>query len=301
VEPGVINNEWRKMMKVYVATRYEDKAEAARWIQHVRDLGVEVTHDWTAVEEAGADPVLRRSYACADMEGVRDADVVWILAPEEGGRGCWTELGMALALHKYVVVSGPGVRKNIFDTLASITTPSHLEGFEFVQGFKRLLAMEQEEPEKDSESTVSEQPERTRQERPAAGRVVAIADDSVDVDCVDCVNYVDPFTFPVLTTDSAERKRLPIFGGVVDYFPNALAEVARISLEGNDKHNPGQPLGWDRSKSLDHAECVMRHLIDHRTLTDGRYKDAAELAWRALALLQTLLESQGAPRSRGSR
>jgi hypothetical protein len=270
-------------VKVYVATRYEDKAEAARWIQRLRDLDIEVTHDWTAVEEAGADPVLRRSYACADMQGVRDADVVWLLAPEDGGRGCWTELGAALALHKYVVVSGPGVRKNIFDTLASITTPSHLEGFEFMQGFKRLLAMEQEKT--------------IKQEQRAAECVWTDEGEDVSVD----VYPADPETVPVLPTDSAERKGLPIFSGVVDYFPNALAEVARVSREGNDKHNPGQPLGWDRSKSQDHADCIQRHLIDHKTLTNGRYKDAAELAWRALALLQTLLEAQGAPRSRGSR
>src|SRR5262245_824442 len=44
-----------------------------------------------------------------------------------------------------------------------------------------------------------------------------------------------------LPTDPAERKNVPIITGCVDYFPLALAEVARISKAGNDQHNPGQP------------------------------------------------------------
>lgn len=107
---------------------------------------------------------------------------------------------------------------------------------------------------------------------------------------------------PVLTQDSEERKATPIFSGVMNYFPLALAAIARVSKEGNDKHNPGEPLGWDRSKSGDHADCVARHLVDHRTLTDGQYKDAAEMAWRACALLEELEEERlGKPYSRGSR
>ncbi len=49
---------------------------------------------------------------------------------------------------------------------------------------------------------------------------------------------------PVLPTDSDERKEIPIFSGVMNYFPLALAAVARHSKRGNDKHNPGQPLHW---------------------------------------------------------
>ncbi len=92
---------------------------------------------------------------------------------------------------------------------------------------------------------------------------------------------------PVL---AADRKATPIFSGVMKYFPLAIAEIARVSKAGNDQHNPGQPLHWDRTKSLDHADCIARHLIDHGTTDSDGQLHSAKVAWRALALLQTELE-----------
>lgn len=106
---------------------------------------------------------------------------------------------------------------------------------------------------------------------------------------------------PVLSLDSDERKATPIFSGVLNYFPLAIAAVARLSKRGNDKHNAGQPLHWARDKSTDHPDCIGRHLIDIETLdASGEYEDAAALAWRALAKLQELEERRlGKPLSRG--
>lgn len=95
---------------------------------------------------------------------------------------------------------------------------------------------------------------------------------------------------PRLPADSAERKLLPIATGVLDYFPLAIAEVARVSRAGNEQHNPGQPLHWDRSKSQDHADCAARHLIDRGTFDTDGMRHSAKLAWRALAALQLELE-----------
>lgn len=96
---------------------------------------------------------------------------------------------------------------------------------------------------------------------------------------------------PVLPTDSAQRKATPIARGVLDYFPLAIAEIARVSKAGNDQHNPGQPLHWAREKSTDHADCIVRHLMERGTIdTDGQ-RHSAKLAWRALAQLQTELEN----------
>src|SRR6185437_2234545 len=106
----------------------------------------------------------------------------------------------------------------------------------------------------------------------------------------------------VLPTDSDQRKQIPIFSGVLNYFPLAIAAVARVSKRGNDQHNPGQLMHWARGKSTDHEDCIARHLIDVETLTDGEYEDAAALAWRALAKLQELEERRlGKAPSRGSR
>ena len=90
---------------------------------------------------------------------------------------------------------------------------------------------------------------------------------------------------------SNERKKLPVTTGVIDYFPLALLEVARVSRVGNDQHNPGQPLHWAREKSTDHADCIVRHLIDRGKLDVDLMRHSAKLAWRALALLQEELEN----------
>ena len=97
----------------------------------------------------------------------------------------------------------------------------------------------------------------------------------------------------MLPTDSKARKDLPLARGLLDYFPLALAEVARLSQAGNDKHNPGQPLHWSREKSSDHADCILRHLVDRGKVDaeDGFLHDA-KVAWRALAMLQLALEAR---------
>lgn len=97
----------------------------------------------------------------------------------------------------------------------------------------------------------------------------------------------------MITSDSQERKNTPIFTGVIRYFPDALAAVARVSKIGNDKHNPGEPLHWSREKSTDHGDCIVRHQIEFDEIDKdtGEYH-AAQVAWRALAQLQ-LLEEEG--------
>jgi hypothetical protein len=96
----------------------------------------------------------------------------------------------------------------------------------------------------------------------------------------------------ILPTDPAERKNLPLTTGLLDYFPLALAEVAKVSKAGNEQHHPGKPLHWAKEKSTDHADCIPRHLIDRYSRdTDGQ-RHAAKMAWRALAFLQILLENE---------
>lgn len=94
-----------------------------------------------------------------------------------------------------------------------------------------------------------------------------------------------------LPADSAARKRMPLARGLLDYFPDACAAVAEVSFQGNEKHNPGQPLHHARGKSNDHADCIMRHLTE-RGGFDGDTRHSAALAWRAMALLQEELEAE---------
>lgn len=103
----------------------------------------------------------------------------------------------------------------------------------------------------------------------------------------------------LLEGSSDARKRMPMASGLLDYFPDALAAVSEVSWRGNQKHNPGQPLHWNRALSMDHADCILRHLTE-RGGFDGSIRHSAALAWRALALLQEELEAElglAAPRN----
>ncbi len=90
----------------------------------------------------------------------------------------------------------------------------------------------------------------------------------------------------------AERKAMPIASGVLDYFPDALLVVAEVSRVGNEQHHPGQPLHWDKSKSTDEADALLRHLMDRGTRDTDGLRHSGKVAWRALALLQRELDAE---------
>ncbi len=96
---------------------------------------------------------------------------------------------------------------------------------------------------------------------------------------------------PGIPDDAKARKT-----GVIDYFPDALAAVAHLSFMGNEQHNPGTPLHWDRSKSGDESDALMRHFIQRGTLDKDGIRHSAKVAWRALALLQKEIERESGPK-----
>ena len=99
-----------------------------------------------------------------------------------------------------------------------------------------------------------------------------------------------------LPTNKTSRKECPMARGLIDYFPDALAAVAHTSYIGNRQHNgPDAPLHWARGKSDDHADCVVRHLIDRGKIDSDGIRHSAKLAWRALALLQIEIEQDEKP------
>ena len=115
------------------------------------------------------------------------------------------------------------------------------------------------------------------------------------------MRYNKPYEEPYLPTDAQERKVIPVMTGVLDYFPLALCEVARLSKKGNDQHNPGQELHWARAKSTDEADAAIRHLMERGALDTDGIRHTAKAAWRVLALLQKEMEEAlGKPASRAS-
>ena len=95
--------------------------------------------------------------------------------------------------------------------------------------------------------------------------------------------------------EAKKRKMTPMYSGLLAYFPDALALVARNSMIGHYQHNdPKDPMYWDRSKSADEMDAMIRHMADHSKDpydADGTLH-MSKVAWRALAFLQKFLEEQ---------
>ena len=90
-----------------------------------------------------------------------------------------------------------------------------------------------------------------------------------------------------------QRKATPVYSGVLKYFPDALKEVSKASQAGQKQHNQGDELYWDKTKSFDNEDALVRHLIDHSKdpMDDDGVLHLTKVAWRALASLQIYLEN----------
>jgi hypothetical protein len=97
-----------------------------------------------------------------------------------------------------------------------------------------------------------------------------------------------------LPTDAAARKAVPIYSGFIRYFPRAIAAVAHLSHVGNQQHNPGQPLHWDRSKSGDELDALMRHLMEADGVDADGVPHIVKCCWRSMAAAEKYLEKQEA-------
>lgn len=139
-------------LRVYIAasSREMDRARAAMFA--LRAWGCEITEDWVAAIEAagaaneGLSDEDRRRYAGADLRGVADADVFWLLAPETPSAGCWVEMGYALSHTTWgqsparIIVSGPGRARCIFAALADVEVDTDAAGLEAVLAMAKEAA-----------------------------------------------------------------------------------------------------------------------------------------------------------------
>ena len=98
--------------KVYVAgSRHE--LEGVRQVQQLMiDHGYEITFDWTGEEGELRETWEEVSYRAADLAGreleaIELADTFVLVVTKGRGRGCYVELGMAIALEKQVFIIGP--------------------------------------------------------------------------------------------------------------------------------------------------------------------------------------------------
>ena len=94
----------------------------------------------------------------------------------------------------------------------------------------------------------------------------------------------------MLPTDYDERKALPLYTFLLEYFPLAFLEVVRVAVDGDKQHqNDGKKIRWAREKSTDQLNTAMRHQFDYgmgaRYDVDGR-AHLGKAIWRLMAQLQ---------------
>lgn len=99
-------------MKIYLAAASKEIDRAKHVMKSLRASGHTITHDWTVEVEKYKDTIpsneILTECAEADFQGVFLADSLVLLSPEIQNItvGAWVELGMAIALHKRIFISG---------------------------------------------------------------------------------------------------------------------------------------------------------------------------------------------------
>lgn len=130
-------------MKIYVSGASAEADAIAQYMSRLRAGGIEITLDWVAglkanIAEGKTDALLtneeRAQYAEADLDAIAQADVFWLLAPENPSTGSWVELGYALSCQDglSIFVSGPGRTRCIFVACADGQFQSHEEACQFI-------------------------------------------------------------------------------------------------------------------------------------------------------------------------
>ena len=138
-------------MKFYLAGASAEAAQVKALAEWVRRFGGEITVAWwdsvlaSKVHDRYLTEEARVEFAGQDLIGVLDADVLWLVVPEERGVGAWVEFGFVLgcsasdpAKRHRIIVSGDW-KKSIFTSLAHDKFDAHSDALAFVQG---MLATE---------------------------------------------------------------------------------------------------------------------------------------------------------------
>lgn len=118
--------------RVYVCGGSAERFEIRNMLRRLQEEGIAIAHDWTVCEGYDRPSTLaeRRSWAREDLEGVRMADLVWLMAPHNPSEGAFAEFGAAVILRKRVFVSGPhALRDSRVFSLMGEYFATHAEAF----------------------------------------------------------------------------------------------------------------------------------------------------------------------------
>ena len=95
----------------------------------------------------------------------------------------------------------------------------------------------------------------------------------------------------------AERKAVPL-ALVFEYFPNAIIALAQVIASGQAQHGTE---GWDKTKSNDHANTLLRHFLQRGTSEKDGTRHSAKVFWRAGAALELEIEAELAATAKPAR
>lgn len=116
-------------MRVYVAGASAELERVEAFAARAIAAGHEIAHAWwedvrANVAAGRTDADLSddegRRFADADLSAVADSDAFVLLAPAGHSRGCWLELGHALAFVPCIIVAGASARSSIFTRAAGV-------------------------------------------------------------------------------------------------------------------------------------------------------------------------------------
>lgn len=115
-------------LNIYVAGRFREYERVRAVVDEIIAIGHEITHDWTRslefdengrplvpIEEStkALTPSDSKKYALDDLQGVRDADIMILLADSEGLYGALIEAGIAIECAVEVWLVDP-IRDSVF-------------------------------------------------------------------------------------------------------------------------------------------------------------------------------------------
>jgi len=122
--------------RIYVAGGSSERLAVRGWIERLTATGLyEVTHDWTRDPGYDEPRSLERDQRAAELDivqGVRAANLVWYLVPDNMSEGASFELGYAHGRRKRVLLSGRNVGRSVFHARFTKRFLGHCEAFEWL-------------------------------------------------------------------------------------------------------------------------------------------------------------------------
>src|SRR6266581_7466281 len=119
-------------MKIYIATKWENKPYAREVRSQLEAMGHKVTSKWL---DTGANDGPWPLAAKRDIADVQRAHIVCVLQDgynlnEQGGCGMWVEMGIAIGLEMPVVIVTPTLTKRgVFHAAPGVTVVKQLTDF----------------------------------------------------------------------------------------------------------------------------------------------------------------------------